>query len=155
MRRLIALAVLTAAAAAAPARADPYLPVSASRVEGLTMLDVASVRKVGPYTRAWAYLVLPDRKPQRVYLEASEVEFDCGRKRTRLTAGVRYDERQAPLARTDKVGSWEPLKPRSPIAEMHRQVCASAFDPERLRGHGKTVDQYANEMRPFLAKLEH
>lgn len=149
-----AVLTLFALAAAGGARAEPYALFGASRTEGLTMIDVASVARGGANPRAWAYVVLPEQKPQRIYLEASELEFDCARSRTRMVSAVRYDAAHKPLARTDKVTAWEKTAPGSPIAGMHRQVCAGAFDPSIVRGYGKTVPQYANEMRPLLSKLE-
>ena len=152
MRRLI-LALACCLVLSGAARAEPYALLGASPVEGLSMIDVASVREAGPYRRAWAYLVPPEKKPQRVYLEASELEFDCARKRTRLVAGVRYDDKERALARTAKVDAWIPVVAGSPGAAMHRQICGGGFDPATLRGHGKSVHQYAAEMRPLLSRL--
>ena len=151
MRLILTLAAVVTCSSGA--RAEPYALTGISRAEGLSLVDVSSVRKVGAYWRAWAYLVLPERKPQRVYLEATELEFDCVRKRSRLVSGVRYDDKEKVLARTAKVDAWTPVVANSPGAAMHRQICGAGFDPATLRGHGKNVHQYAAEMRPLLARL--
>jgi len=151
------LACLSLSAALAPpclARAEPYAVLGASPVEGLSVVDVATVRRSGPYWRAWAYVVLPEHKPQRVYLEASELEFDCARKRNRMVSGVRYDDKAKPLVTSKKVEAWTPVAANTPAAGMQRQVCQGAFDPTRLRGQGKTIHQYAAEMRPLLPRLD-
>ena len=156
MRPLPALAALAALAALTPqsAAADPFAVLSFSGTDGLSVVDVGSVTRAGPFPRAWAYVVLPDHPPQRVFLESSQVEFDCGKSRMRVVSTVRYDDKDKALARSIKPAAWEKPVPRTPGAAMHRQVCKGAFDPALLRGAGQTIFDYARAMRPALARLK-
>jgi hypothetical protein len=137
----------------ASAQAEPYAVLAFSAQEGLSVADVGSVSRDGPLPRAWAYVVLPERPPQRVFLEASEVEFDCGRSRMRVLSTVRYDDKDQPVARSAKPGAWERAVGGTPGGAMHRQVCAGAFNPDLVRGQGQDIFAFAKAMRPALARL--
>jgi hypothetical protein len=156
MRRLPALSGCAAlmALSAAPAAAEPSAVLAFSGTEGLSVIDAGSLTRAGPYPRAWAYVVLPDRPPQRVFLESSQVEFDCAKARMRVISTVRYDDKDKALAHSVKLAAWEKPAPHTPGAAMYRQVCAGAFDPALLRGAGQTVFDYARAMRPALARLK-
>lgn len=156
MRPLSALAAAATliALAPSPAAAAPFAVLSFSGTDGLSVVDVGSVTRDGPYPRAWAYVVLPDHPPQRVFLESSQVEFDCARSRLRVVSTVRYDDKDKALARSVKLAAWEKPAPHTPGAAMHRQVCKGAFDPALLRGAGQTIFDYARAMRPALARLK-
>jgi len=153
MRRALLLA-LGGLALAGAARAEPYAVLAFSGQEGLSIVDVGSVTRDGPGPRALAYVVLPHRPPQRVYLEASEVEFDCAKGRMRVVSTVRYDDQDRPLARSVKPAAWEKAASGTPGAAMQRQVCAGAFNPDFLRGQGQDVFAFARAMRPALNQLK-
>jgi len=153
MRNLPALAFAALLAAAPGARAEPYAVLGVSAADGLTMVDVASLTTTGRNPSLWAYVILPEKLPQRVYVEASRLEFDCAASRLRMVSGVRYGLDGREVARSSKLEAWSKVAPKTPAASMHRQACKGAFDPDRLRGQGKTVQQYAAEVRPLLARL--
>lgn len=138
---------------AAAARAEPYAILAFSAQEGISVADVGSLAREGPMPRAMAYLILPERPPQRVFLEASEVEFDCGLGRMRVMSTVRYDDKDQPVAQSAKPAAWEKARTGTPAGAMHRQVCAGEFNPAFLRGKGKDIFAFARSMRPALAQL--
>lgn len=154
MRRALSAALAVLVLGGAAAEAEPYAVLAFSSEEGLSIVDAGSVVREGALPRAWAYVILPHRPPQRVYLEASEVEFDCAQGRMRVVATVRYDDQDRPLARSDKPAAWEKAATGTPSGAMHRQVCAGGFDPDYLRGQGQDVFAYARTMRPALGQLK-
>jgi len=135
------------------AKAEPFAVLAFSGQDGLSVVDVGSIRRDGPTPRAFAYLVLPEKPPQRVYLEASEVEFDCARGKVRVVATTRYDIQDKPLARSADPSAWEKAAGGTPSGAMHRQVCAGVFNPDYLRGQGQDIFAFSRAMRPALSRL--
>jgi hypothetical protein len=135
------------------AQAEPYAVLAFSAQEGLSVADIGSVSREAALPRALAYVILPERPPQRVFLEASEVEFDCSLGRMRVVSTVRYDDKDQPVARSAKPASWEKAAGGTPAGAMHRQVCAGTFNPDFVRGQGQDIFAFAKAMRPALSRL--
>jgi hypothetical protein len=154
MRRALILAFGVLILGGGAASAEPYAVLAFSGEHGLSVVDAGSVVRDGSLPRAKAYLILPHRPPQRVYLEESQVEFDCARTRMRVLSTVRYGDQDRALARADKPAAWEKAQGGTPGAAMHRQVCAGTFDPAYLRGQGQDVFAFARAMRPALSQLK-
>jgi hypothetical protein len=153
MLRRLPAALCALVLAGGAAKAEPFAVLAFSKAEGLSVVDVGSVRRDGPMPHALAYLVLPEKPPQRVYLEASEVEFDCAHGKVRVVETTRYDIDDKPLARSANAAAWEKAMAGTPSGAMHRQVCAGVFNPDYLRGQGQDIFAFARAMRPALSRL--